>query len=291
MLIEVLVVIAIIAVLIGLLLPAVQKVRAAAARMTCTNNLKQMGLGFQSHHDALGRFPYGGMHVYPAGCASGADPFATTPKAREASWSWAYQLLPFIEQGTLYGEANPTVVRGTPVKQYYCPSRRAAQAYEGAAKIDYAGNAGSLATGANGVVMQTPLGAVRRADVTDGLHCTVLVGEKRMNAAALGTSADDNESYCTPGWNGDWEVYRWARPRQARTSTCRGTRPRNRCSGRRTRPASTACSATARCDSSGTRWPRTCGPARASATTTRCSARTTCERRGGDSTSRASAVE
>ena len=214
-LIELLVVIAIIAVLLALLLPAVQKVREAANRMNCQNNLKQIGLAFHSHHDANGRFPNGGWHVYPVESPSGADPYAATPQAREASWSWAYFLLPYIEQDNLHKNTNPTVVRTTPVSLYHCPSRRVAQVYNGMAKIDYAGNAGSLATGANGVVMQTPLGAIRFADITDGTSATLLVAEKRLNNASFGLSIDDNESYCTPGWNGDWEVYRWGQAQPA----------------------------------------------------------------------------
>src|SRR5437763_6025817 len=117
-LIELLVVIAIIAVLIGLLLPAVQKVREAASRAKCQNNLKQLGLGLHAHHDALGGFPPGkqdGTNV----------PVHT----------WTPFVLPFIEQQNLYNrydftknwDAAPNDVNGTGVIQtrvvtFLCPS-------------------------------------------------------------------------------------------------------------------------------------------------------------------------
>ncbi len=207
-LIELLVVIAIIAILIGLLLPAVQKVREAAARLTCSNNLKQMGLAFHNHHDSLGHFPRGGTHVPPDHPHS-ADTTASTPQAREASWSWAYLILPFVEQDALYRSTNNALVRNTPVKVYYCPTRRPAQVFNNSAKIDYAGCAGDRADGSNGMVMRSTLGVIRTADVQDGTSNTVLAGEKQLNRAMFGESTDDNEPYATAGWNGDWDLYRW----------------------------------------------------------------------------------
>ncbi len=114
-LIELLVVIAIIAILIGLLLPAVQKVREAAARMSCSNNLKQLALAVHNYQDSNSRIPYNG----PGDCC-GAD---------QPRWSWLARLLPFIEQGNLATQINynqpimsfPGPIQTT-IKTFLCPS-------------------------------------------------------------------------------------------------------------------------------------------------------------------------
>src|SRR5438067_8633593 len=100
-LIELLVVIAIIAVLIGLLLPAIQKVREAANRTTCSNNLKQMGLGVMTFHDAQGRLPTGGgdwKQGISYSTKDGSSPLG--PNLQTAGW--LYQILPYIEQNNVY---------------------------------------------------------------------------------------------------------------------------------------------------------------------------------------------
>ncbi|MCI0459696.1 MAG: DUF1559 domain-containing protein [Gemmataceae bacterium] len=117
-LIELLVVIAIIAVLIGLLLPAVQKVREAANRMSCQNNLKQIGLALHNYHDTNSSFPPGGVTNGPCcGTQSGA--------------TWTIYILPYIEQDNLYKQYNFSQTNESPanafvrtqfVKAYNCPS-------------------------------------------------------------------------------------------------------------------------------------------------------------------------
>src|SRR5205807_2426873 len=117
-LIELLVVIAIIAILVSLLLPAVQKVREAANRAKCQNNLKQIGIAFHNHHGTFGYFPTGGTNSYP-NMGGGTPPVGVAQPG-----SWCFQILPYIEQNNLFICNNQATATNTAVPGFFCPSRR-----------------------------------------------------------------------------------------------------------------------------------------------------------------------
>ena len=200
-LIELLVVIAIIAILIGLLLPAVQKVRESAARAKCLNNLKQMGLALHNYEGAIGRFPPAG--IYPANASAGD------------SWSAHTRILPYIEAANTFNQVDfnlnanvQDIVTRQRIPIYVCPSEikdemKPATATTGPASINrwpttYAANVGTwmawnptTGQGGDGAITYTsnPNGGNRVADFTDGLSNTIGFGEVKAYTWLLKTNA------------------------------------------------------------------------------------------------------
>jgi prepilin-type N-terminal cleavage/methylation domain-containing protein len=189
-LVELLVVFALIGILIGLLLPAVQKIREAANLLSCKNNLKQIGLAMQNYHDTIGSFPVG---YY--------DPTPWPQLDNGPGWGWGALLLPFLEEDTLYRQINLKLDVGDPanararttfLKVFTCPSNDPITIFTvtdgGSNNWDLAYGSYVACNGNDGVDdFTTPrhTGAFirstkgfRAADITDGLSNTLFVGDR-----------------------------------------------------------------------------------------------------------------
>jgi prepilin-type N-terminal cleavage/methylation domain-containing protein/prepilin-type processing-associated H-X9-DG protein len=209
-LIELLVVIAIIAVLIGLLVPAVQKVRAATARTQCLNNLKQIGLALHAYQDATKVFPPGYQSTRPY--VDGASD--TSP-----GWGWGAFILPYLDQSPLHGQLNfSQPVQKSPVIQtmlavFLCPSDLPSPSAffvpDGfgdplclAAPASYAACVGgdeSDTFGPTGLGILYRNSQVRMTDITDGTSNTILIGERAWaNAQGIWAGAI-NDGVCKRG--------------------------------------------------------------------------------------------
>jgi prepilin-type N-terminal cleavage/methylation domain-containing protein/prepilin-type processing-associated H-X9-DG protein len=190
-LIELLVVVAIIAVLIGMLLPAVQRVRDAAARSQCQNNLKQIGLALQAYHDAQKQFPPG----YASGVAADGDDAGP-------GWGWASFLLPQLEQAPLANQIDRTkpitdpanaAARVVSLKVFLCPgdpvpltipvgplsgSGQPSGPATDLAGASYPAVFGVTEPGVGGDGVFYRNSTTRIGDITDGTSSTLMAGER-----------------------------------------------------------------------------------------------------------------
>jgi prepilin-type N-terminal cleavage/methylation domain-containing protein len=211
-LIEILVVIAIIGIMIGLMLPAVQKVRMAMIQLECQNNLKQMALAFHNHHTAMGYFPTGGWEWWSTPTYVNGVPMV----GAQQQAGWGFQILPYIEAQDVWRGGTATndedrvrVAMGTPNPLFYCPARRGPQIarfqFPGffddkaidCALGDYAASNWEM----TGVVRQFL--PVRITEISDGASNTLLLGDRRLNVRLLGHPQTDDDTGYASGWDQD----------------------------------------------------------------------------------------
>jgi prepilin-type N-terminal cleavage/methylation domain-containing protein/prepilin-type processing-associated H-X9-DG protein len=234
-LIELLVVIAIISVLIGLLLPAVQKVREASFRAQCSNNLKQIGLALHNFHDSNNKFP-------PGYVDGNTNPASTPDNDVGPGWGWAAFLLPYLEQGNVSNQINFNVAVGTgvntqisqqPLTIFQCPSdvqqpcilynwntyqspnpptltvahgnyvgcNGWLECFNGAGGSDQGGGTDGL-SGGSGLAAQGLFfrnSGNRIANVLDGLSNTIVVGERSSNHSPSTWTGAVAQAMC-PAW-------------------------------------------------------------------------------------------
>jgi prepilin-type N-terminal cleavage/methylation domain-containing protein len=234
-LIELLVVIAIIAILIGLLLPAVQKVREAAARTQSTNNLKQIGIAFHAHNDTANRLPYNGRRDGTA-TSGGFVPNGgihnpnIAPGIGGPVGTWATQILPYIEQDSVFKSWTFDLTTDfaveqrhrIPIKTYLCPGRNRGKGFKTTGNnsigigptasgpiTDYAINCRVNNSSTN--TWGTNNGGTNDTDrrftiqtIADGSSNTIMVGIKalRVPKHADDSASDWDESIVQGGWGG-----------------------------------------------------------------------------------------
>ncbi len=176
-LVELLVVIAIIGMLVSILLPAVQGARSAGRRTVCKNNLRQIGIGLHSHHEAQGHFPVGGLEWRP--------PHDKTKR----QLAWSAFLLPYVDSPAVFDQLNLDTAfdsvenqqaAATVLPLYICPtSERGERLVDGRGPCDYGGIYGERITGPNDppkgtMLYDTPISI---AQIKDGISRTLIVAE------------------------------------------------------------------------------------------------------------------